>query len=191
MEDATSSFQLQPGIVDHLQQQYADTLADSEVSFSIFTEMYVNGELYRAHPNYQQKGPWYDWVIVRWERQEDQHHLPNAADHPYLSYGEDDFENHHPKDHIYNPAKLLGFYIDFDGIHQAIMETCEYEDYSQSVFSSLYKRTFDGHTTKPYVMSIDVWAFVRCCLIIPYDSETGKVIYVWPREVWADEFYKT
>ena len=122
----TLSFQLQPGIVDHLQQQYTDTLADSEVSFSIFTELYVNGDLYRAHPNYQQRGPWNDWVIVRWERQEDQHHLPNAADHPYLSYREDDFENHHPKDHIYNPAKLLGFYINFDGIHQAIMETCEY-----------------------------------------------------------------
>ena len=58
------------------------------------------------------------------------------------------------------------------------METCEYEDYSQSVFSSLYKRTFDGHTTKPYVMSIDVWAFVRHCLIIPYDINSGKVIYV-------------
>ena len=64
VEDATSSFQLQPGIVDHLQQQYTDTLADSEVSFSIFTELYVNGYLYRAHPNYQQRGPWNDWVIV-------------------------------------------------------------------------------------------------------------------------------
>ena len=80
--------------------------------------------------------------------------------------------------------------MDFDRFHQAIMETCDYEDYSQSVFSSLYKRTFVGSTTKPYVMSIDVWAFFRHCLIIPYDSDTGKVIYVWPREVWADEFYK-
>ena len=32
VEDATMSFQLQPGIVDHLQLQYADTLVDSEVS---------------------------------------------------------------------------------------------------------------------------------------------------------------
>ena len=64
VEDATMSFQLQPGTVDHLQLQYADTLVDSEVSFSIFTEMYVSGDLYRAHPNYQQRGPWYDWVIV-------------------------------------------------------------------------------------------------------------------------------
>ena len=67
VEEATLSFQLQPGIVDHLQQKYADTLVESEVSFSIFTEMYVNGELYRAHPNYQQRGPWNDWVIVWWE----------------------------------------------------------------------------------------------------------------------------
>ena len=78
----------------------------------------------------------------------------------------------------------------FTKLFWRLVEYSEYIDYSQCVLSSLYERTFVGSTTKPYVMPIDVWAFARHCLIIPYDSDTGKVIYVWPREVWADGFYK-
>ena len=88
-------------------------------------------------------------MIIWLEQQPEHHHSPNNADHPYLSYEEDDFKNHHPKDHIYNQAKRLGFYMDFDWYHQAIMESCEYEDYSHSVLTPLYKRTFVGSTTTP------------------------------------------
>ena len=34
----------------------------------IFAEHKRKGVMYRGHPNYRQKGPWYDWAMCRWEQ---------------------------------------------------------------------------------------------------------------------------
>ena len=37
-----------------------------ESKLLIFTEHHRNGQIFRAHPNYRQLGPWNDWVLVNW-----------------------------------------------------------------------------------------------------------------------------
>ena len=34
------------------------------VEFIRFTEVNINGKLFRAHPNYKNSGPWYDFVYM-------------------------------------------------------------------------------------------------------------------------------
>jgi hypothetical protein len=35
-------------------------------SIEVFGELKKGGSLYRAHPNFQRLGNWYDWAIIRW-----------------------------------------------------------------------------------------------------------------------------
>ena len=37
------------------------------VFLSYFSEYKKNNDLFRAHFNYRSEGPWYDWVMIRWE----------------------------------------------------------------------------------------------------------------------------
>ena len=37
------------------------------VFLSYFSEYKINNNLFRAHCNYRSEGPWYDWVMIRWE----------------------------------------------------------------------------------------------------------------------------
>lgn len=36
-----------------------------------FTEIQLNGNTYRAHPSYRDKGSWYDWAFIKWEGTDD------------------------------------------------------------------------------------------------------------------------
>ena len=45
---------------------------DSEVEnrtlrLTFFSEYKQNGIVYRAHNDFRKSGPWYDWVMVRWD----------------------------------------------------------------------------------------------------------------------------
>ena len=37
------------------------------VFLSYYSEYKKNNGLFRAHFNYRSEGPWYDWVMIRWE----------------------------------------------------------------------------------------------------------------------------
>ena len=37
-----------------------------EIVIPCFTEHKIEGQIYRAHPSYHGKGPWYDWVLVEY-----------------------------------------------------------------------------------------------------------------------------
>jgi hypothetical protein len=65
------------------------------------TEAVVEGTLYRAHPNYRGKGPWYDFVMVR-------------IGHDCLGPGYVD------DNHMY-PAKLLGFFRNVTDVDQSTL----------------------------------------------------------------------
>jgi hypothetical protein len=60
--------------------------------FEYRTEALIQGTRYRAHPNYRGEGPWYDFVLVEFQLDED------------LDYRSFVNENNQ------YPAKLLGFY---------------------------------------------------------------------------------
>jgi hypothetical protein len=38
---------------------------------NLYTEANLDGRLFRCHPDHQKEGPWYDWVMVTWEIDDD------------------------------------------------------------------------------------------------------------------------
>ena len=40
---------------------------DGTLAVNIYTEANIGGRIFRCHPDYQKEGPWYDWVMVSWE----------------------------------------------------------------------------------------------------------------------------
>jgi hypothetical protein len=70
-------------------------------SLDIYTEVIHKKKTYRAHPNYRNDGPWYDWAVVRYE--------PSDVDIEREERNVDqNIESAYPPG--YYPAKLLGFF---------------------------------------------------------------------------------
>jgi hypothetical protein len=113
-----------------------------------YTE-YKRGEyLFRAHPNYQSAGPWFDWVIVKYETDEQSQsddEQPMKKRSKYMNgtiRDTDDFiKKNHPSQrqndistHAYQhgevPAKLLGFFTAPTGVILALIHPTEFTDHS-------------------------------------------------------------
>jgi hypothetical protein len=77
-------------------------------SLDVFTEIIHNNKTYRAHPNYRNGGPWYDWAVIKYE--------PSDADKERAKTDTDKniFSAYPPG---YYPAKLLGFFKLHDHLH--------------------------------------------------------------------------
>ncbi len=43
-----------------------------------YTEYMRNGLLFRANPNYQSNGPWFDWGVIGFESDKDQNGSTNS-----------------------------------------------------------------------------------------------------------------
>jgi hypothetical protein len=67
----------------------------------VFTEIIHKQKTYRAHPNYRNGGPWYDWAMIKY--------APSDADRVRANTDRDKniFSAYPPG---YYPAKLLGFF---------------------------------------------------------------------------------
>ena len=52
-----------------VQEYNLDTVPDK--TLTIYTQYKRNGVLYRCHPNYRGDGPWYDWVMMSYEDEND------------------------------------------------------------------------------------------------------------------------
>jgi len=61
--------QLHPIIYDFIYEKQFDRVYPlfGEKVVEIFTEYKRNGTTYRAHPNYNSCGEWYDWTMIRFE----------------------------------------------------------------------------------------------------------------------------
>ena len=56
------------------------------VEFVLYTEYKQNGVLFRSHFDYQSKGAWLDWVMVRWVSDSPLQDQPGLSDFPSLKY---------------------------------------------------------------------------------------------------------
>jgi len=88
----------------------------------IFTDYKQNGVTYRAHPNYNSFGEWYDWAMVKFESEHLDAMLPDNDEYGY--YASD----------LY-PAKVLCFVKGVDETIHAIIHCCIASDHSEdSIF---------------------------------------------------------
>ena len=185
-----STFKLVPAAISFLKRKYKTRLQNGEmISIPVYSEVYINGNLYRAHLNYRGNGPWFDWVMIRWKRPSDHTSVPKMKHHPHLYYGENT-SLHNPNQHLYTPGKILGFFVDFKGKIRAIIETCDWEHKKHSVFTSKWKYAYHkmNGTIQKWIMSINVEYIVRHCLVVPIHLESDDLLTVWPPKLWADEF---
>ena len=167
---------------------------------------YQHKELkFHAHWNYQKEGPWFDWVMVRWEEADavtKQHQLVTQPDNKinYWDHGHEIVN-----EFCYTPAMVLMF-IEFPIKSQgsqgkwynhveifALIWPCQYAHHYSSVFSTNWNLEYkDDEMKTPAYQIVPVDSFVRHCLMILDDFENGATSVqheIWPKERWGQEFY--
>jgi hypothetical protein len=100
--------------------------------FELRTEALIQGTRYRAHPNYRGEGPWYDFLIVEFQLDQDL---------DYQSFVDDN---------NWYPAKMIGFYrllpnVDEDASEFEVLSHCvQYQRLDSEIYSrrSLLQRSW-------------------------------------------------
>ena len=103
LESHYSEFPAQPCQSAHGREAYR--------SIRISAEYTRGGVLFRAHPNYRQKGPWYDWAMFRWAKEGGTRDKNQSKINSCAHYGDPAATAHR---YTYAPAKILGFV--FEGL---------------------------------------------------------------------------
>ncbi len=157
----------------------------------ICSEYKRGDDTFRAHRNYRHNGPWYDWVMFRWEKSTQKvHRAPDCCveylDNPSVSLT-----------HDYAPGQILAFVVCpveiVNGSHiiLAVVSTCKFIHTKGSVFTTIWEQDYDDtKKTVPSLVLVNVDCIVRHCLMIPIDDAQSCFMEIWNRERWADEFYQ-
>ena len=128
------------------------------------TECKRAGTIFRGHANYRQDGPWYDWVMLRWARENNVNYSTPPECH--ASFGDDETV---ASDHLYAPGQILGF-VESPGNPgvSVVVSVCDFSHTRGSVFSTKWKRSYvyiTGKPKQPHICLVDVNAIVRHCLM--------------------------
>lgn len=157
----------------------------------LFTEYARGGLIFRANPNYRQKGPWYDWAMFRWAK-EGTGSQNRSKEDSCVHYGD---ENTNEEDFTYAPGQILGFLKICDHASpekvttQVIVLCCDSSYSKSSVFTTHWKVLYEDKAfTKPMIRLVSPDSIVRHCLMIPENDEWNGYHEVWTRERWAAEF---
>ena len=152
------------------------------------TEYNRAGTIFRGHANYRQLGPWYDWVMVRWAREDNRNYGQPVS--CQAGYGDDETI---AADHLYSPSQILGFVDALDGQGlRAVVATCDFTHSQGSVFSTTWTRSYVyqvGIPKRPHISLVDVNAIVRHCLMVPHDDSLSTYHEIWCQELWGNEFH--
>ena len=162
------------------------------------TEYKRDGVIFRGHANYRQTGPWYDWVMLRWAREDNQRY---AADTDcQAAYGDDETIS---MQHLYSPGQILGFVcptpVDWTsddetpvtGGVMAVVSTCDFSHSRGSVFSTKWQQSYvyhAGNRKTPNIQLVDPNAIVRHCLMLPDTDAHSMYHEIWSQELWGNEF---
>ena len=151
-----------------------------------------------GHANYCKRGPWYDWVMLRWAREDNQRYAGDADCH--AAYGDDEAT---ALEHLYAPGKVLGFVAAtptdsndetesaLKGDMMAVVSTCDFSHSRGSVFSTKWQQSYvylAGSRKTPNIQLVDVNAIVRHCLMVPHDVSQSGYHEIWCKELWGNEF---
>jgi hypothetical protein len=141
----------------------------------------------QARCNYRNKGPRYDWVMVRWEkstlvtRRPDVEYLNN----PMVT-----------QSHDYAPGQIVTFVVcpvpneTEPSQIMAVVKTCGFLQNKGSIFSTNWQQEFDNSLqTMPSLVLVNVDRIVRHCLMVPTNQKHSCYQEIWHRERWANEFF--
>ena len=153
----------------------------------LFTEYKRNGVLFRAHPNFRKSGPWYDWVMIRYERNTGLNGY-NEYIHKNQVYYMDNVDN--PEKYEYAPGMILAF-ASIEEEYYAIVKTCQSKCSKDTLITTLWRMDFvDRNNTIPFVLPVNVESIVRHCVMIPTNEQEDLFQEIWFIERWGDMFYK-
>ena len=162
------------------------------------TEYKRSGAIFRGHADYRQTGPWYDWVMLRWAREDNQRYAGDAD--CQAAYGDNDAM---AKEHLYAPGRILGFVtptpIDWTSDQEtpvtsgvmAVVSTCDFSHSRGSVFSTKWQQSYvyhSGNRKAPNIQLVDPNAIVRHCLMVPHEDSQSSYHEIWSQELWGNEF---
>ena len=162
------------------------------------TEYKRGKAIFRGHADYRHTGPWYDWVMLRWAREDNQRYAGDVRCH--AAYGDDPTI---AREHLYAPGKILGFVCPTPinwisdtetpivGGVMAVVSTCDFSHTRESVFSTTWKQSYVYHAggrKTPNLQLVDPDAIVRHCLMVPDDDRHCSYHEIWSQELWGNEF---
>jgi len=187
--------QLHPIIGDFIYQKQFDRdfpLFGQKV-IEIYTDYKRNGTTYRAHPNYNSSGEWYDWAMIRFEIEEEITHKDKDEVHGY--YEKDLF-----------PGKILCFLKSKDDSIEAIVHCCMASDHKgDGILVERWNKEFeqDGRKLIPLLRCVSVDCFEELCFVVEdkpglmeeYGDDPRRmnngVTLVKPREkAWPKAFFE-
>ena len=193
--------------VKYIVDSYCQLEINESMDLFYFSEYRKDGQIYRAHTDYRQQGPWHDWVMVRWEAETGSFQPDEQVKLCHVNYldediSESDFEvtdeeekdTGEPKKFLYCPGQILCFVSPEPGVYHAILKSCDYRFQKCSVFTTLWKQAYEipnprRNDKKPYIGFIDVDSIVRHVLMIPVDSSGETYQEIWNKTFWAAEFH--
>ncbi len=192
-------------MVDFLVQHYASLpVAPHPLRLPGCTNVYIcteykrAGAIFRGHADYRSMGPWYDWVMLRWAREDNQRYAGDAD--CQAAYGDDEAT---ALEHLYAPGKILGFVSEESancdketesaskGEMMAVVSTCDFSHSRDSVFSTKWQQSYvyhAGNRKAPNIQLVDVNSIVRHCLMVPHDASHSSYHEIWCKELWGNEF---
>jgi len=188
--------ELHPSILSFISQEKENEefALFGEKTIFIFTEYKRNGTTYRAHPNYNSFGEWYDWAMVKFEASQGDRSFPVNAKGGY--YDKD----------LY-PCKILCFLKAIDDSIHAVVQCCNASNHDQDgTLIERWKKEYGIDEIKkvlvPQLRCVSVDSFEDLCFVVEDKpglfEELGTdiselnngITLVKPRDKgWAKEFY--
>ena len=139
------------------------------------TEYCKDGFQYRAHPNYQSAGPWYDWVVVKYEKE------------VFRPVGRER-KRQKVTEQYEVPAKLLGFLPTTDTTY-AIVHPCGWRGNTLSVLLETWCLEYpDDEKTLPEYDLVDVSSINGHTFVVPTEGKDGTVLRILDHNLWYQKF---
>lgn len=120
-----------------------------------FTEYRKNGKQYRSHPDFQGKGPWYDFVVIPWqekpiiEKERKAGQKPKPSDPSSKSSYLDDI---YPGKGKLVPARLLALFKDpLNGDEMAIVHSCRPRRVMNEKMTSVLTESWHLYSRREYI----------------------------------------
>ena len=173
----TLQYLLDPVLADYLWKTYFLKQEDPDFVLECTTTYKRGDKVFRAHPNYQSEGPWYDWVKVEWSDNDS-------------SDGSEDTSGSSIDSSI-TPARLYCFVKNLEGGLEAIIHSCENRK-EHSVFTHEWGMEHYRHKKQikgPVLRNISVHALEGHTMILPIlrDNNT-RMMEVLTLEEWGNQF---
>ena len=159
-----------------------------QYTIPINCEFHHGDNVYRAHPNYKSNGAWYDWVMVRWNKDNTNKKCNQTKASSNVEYGD---AGYIPNAYEYSPLwiRLMGV---VEGQHLVVGYTTDTLYWRSTVFSTYWKIEYeDNALTCPMISVIEITSVVRPVLMIPENDTMNGYHEIWSPERWADEFQQS